>query len=509
MSKKNGYKKNSQASFRRRNAENGFFPGERRGEKRRPRYHEIIVPALDVLIGDPNILSPSASTKRKADLLLIPEFYIGKISRLQDEQSSRGEATKVLTGRLVEILKTLHDEVEDKFLCENGMEIRIVRMNELDVKLRDDASGSTSQHTIATAKAYAERYPKQKLAIMTGDDNVSAKAYLSGFDVAHINDTVYTGRRKVVMDEADISNWRHKGYITIEDWQEHYPNEAPLRCNEFVEFIVDEVTRRQYPAVGAFVGRFEPFVKGDDRPCIQKLHYIDNAPRFIKPWTAGQAMFMEALLAPVDEIPIVICPSVFGTGKTFLATSIGLHLATGKRARFEQIFVCPRDAKLGDEIGFLPGSEREKTIAKAMPIVDNIRAYLKAQNNKEQGGFEKGRAQIDKEINELLEKYFSFVPIINMGGRSIANSWIIYDEFQDTERFQAQQLMKRTGDGSKIIVMGDPLQRTNRHINHNSNGLSYAASKLAGNKYAAVIKMDRDEITRSDAAKVIAEAFDG
>ena len=95
-----------------------------------------------------------------------------------------------------------------------------------------------------------------------------------------------------------------------------------------------------------------------------------------------------------------------------------------------------------------------------------------------------------------------------MGGRSIEGSFMIYDEFQDMERSQAKTLLARIGDGSKIVILGDPNQTTNPHLNKTSNGLSYSASKLAGNSLAAVITFQgKQEIVRSPAAKAIAECF--
>ena len=64
--------------------------------------------------------------------------------------------------------------------------------------------------------------------------------------------------------------------------------------------------------------------------------------------------------------------------------------------------------------------------------------------------------------------------------------------------------MKRTGDGSKLIITGDPEQIFNRHLNKQSNGLSYAATKMRGSEYAAIISMFDTEITRSKAAQEIA-----
>ena len=114
---------------------------------------------------------------------------------------------------------------------------------------------------------------------------------------------------------------------------------------------------------------------------------------------------------------------------------------------------------------------------------------------------------INRLVNLALERYFEFVPIVNIGGRSISDSWIIYDEAQDMERFQIDQLMQRIGDGSKMVIIGDPDQVYNRHMNRRSNGLTYAATHLANSPYAAVIEMTESEITRSVAAREIARCF--
>ena len=87
---------------------------------------------------------------------------------------------------------------------------------------------------------------------------------------------------------------------------------------------------------------------------------------------------------------------------------------------------------------------------------------------------------------------------------------MIFDEFQDMERGQVRALLSRIGDGSKIVILGDPNQTTNPRLNRTSNGLSYSVSKLAGDPLVAVISFDKSsEIVRSDAAKHIAERLAG
>lgn len=466
-------------------------------------FHSNIIPGLDALIGDPDILAPTALTKLKANTMIIPAHYIDRCREFRDELSNRGEAATQLIRSFARILESIHQGGGNEYTCANGM--KILFQKELDGNAK-----STAETTVMAARWFIDhsgRKDAEDVAILTGDNTLVALASLEDVDVAHINPDVYTGRRKIKLTEEAMLAWCRKSYLTLAEWNRNYPDEKALNPNEFIEFEYDENLETENRHFTYYIGRFRKVQsENGEEQVIQQIHYIHALPKFIELRTAGQAMFAEALLAPVEEIPIVICPSTFGTGKTFLATSIGAQLAIfEKKPRYEGIFICPRDSELGKEIGFLPGDEAAKTIAKAMPIVDNFESYLRLRKDKDKGGEVKSRSQIKKDVKNYLDEYFEFVSVINMGGRSISNQWIIYDEAQELERFQINQLMKRVGDGSKLIITGDPEQIFNRHLNKQSNGLSYAATKMRGSEYAAIISMHDSEITRSKAAQEIAK----
>jgi len=480
---------------------------------KRKDFHPVLVPALDALIGDPGLITPTKDGKLKANDLYIPAQYIDRIHEFRDEdkQSSRGEAATTLLGSFSHMLEVIHyNDSDDAFTCANGMRIHFMPDDKLKLISTNRRSGSTT-HALATARLAQENYGKDDVAILTGDDYMTSKALMSDIDVAHINPDIYTGRRKLVLPEKYYDEWFTNRHLSNESFAEAFPDEKPLLVNEFVEFEVDTSLAFTYGYsagnITQLIGRFEyDSCRGEAE--LRRLHYVEDLPRYIQPRSAGQAMLAEVLMAPADEIPIVICPAVFGTGKTYMTTSTGLSMVADKKPKYDRIFVVPRDAELGKEIGFLPGNEREKTIAKAMPIVDNVRAFVKNKGDHKKGNAEMTADDISKRVEFLIQQYFEFTSIINMGGRSLSDCWIIYDEAQDMERFQINQLMKRIGDGSKMIITGDPNQVFNKHMSYYSNGLMYAATKMAGSRYAAVVSMFEDEITRSEAAREIARLLD-
>ena len=453
--------------------------------------HYYIVPGLDMLIGDPDVLRPTSSTPKKAAVFCIPKVYIQRLSDFYDELSTRGESSKELLSTISNLLEKGASQCKSgTYACRlaNGT---VVEFLDVVVRHEDRLHPSSKDHAIELAVELEKE--RGDVAIMTGSDKLAVAAMLRGIDVAHINPKVYSGRVRVPLYDYDTgldltTAWWSNHRITGEEWKKAFPD-IPLQINQYVQFNVDDCETDK---------RVVGYFNGDDVVPIKKRQLANPGFRDIRPLNVGQQMLFDALLAPPDEIPIVIVSGIFGTGKTFATLACGLQQV--EAGIYDKIFVCPRDAALGREIGFLPGDETEKTRAKAHPIEDNLRAILRLQNR------EKDAKGLDLSVENYLDNYFKFTPIINMGGRSIANSFIIFDEFQDTERHQAKALLSRIGNHSKVVVMGDPTQITNPHLNRTSNGLSYIASKLAGSPLVSVITFDdATEVVRSRAAQAVAE----
>ena len=540
--------------------------GAPKGPKLPKGFSRILVPALDILIGDPMILEPQEDTKLKAHFMYIPTQYIHILGELRNKNSSSyvsESAARVLHTFSRYMLDMHHKNDAEFYTCDNGMKIKFIDKRDQDFETLENPL-SASVATLATARHYTKQYARQ-LAIFTGDDEMICSAITEKIHVAVVNPEVYTGRRKIAMPREAWEAWEKNGYLTRQDFKKFFPDEAPLRINEFVEFVLgDYVPAAKKKDYSWVVGRFwkgevnnseaveeslietpvdemanaknakkkkkgqsviaedlqkrEEASKGDDKeeakkkPRILALHRLSYIRQLhpardkaLMPRSAGQAMLAEALLAPYDDIPIVICPSTFGTGKTYLSTAIGIKKV--EEGEVEEIFVCPRDSRLGDQTGFLPGDLFSKVIDKAKPIVDNVKAYIKNRRDKVAGGGEKTHDLIMKEVMKLIQAHFELDAIINMGGRSIADAYMIYDEAQDLERGQIRQLMERIGERSKMVILGDPEQVSNHHMNSRSNGVSYAASKMKNNKVAAIVSMNSDEIERCFAAREIAKCF--
>lgn len=189
----------------------------------------------------------------------------------------------------------------------------------------------------------------------------------------------------------------------------------------------------------------------------------NDRPRMfnIKPKNNGQRFVQEALLAPVDQAPLVIIKGTAGTAKTFLAIAAGLYQS---RACPKVHWVRP-NIKFDEEIGFLKGSEEEKIGPLMRPIVDNIRAIFPNESDPMYRLEQEGR--------------IAFQAMAFMRGRSLVNTYLIVDEAQNMTPSQAFGIISRAGAGTKIVLAGDPMQIDNLLLDATNNGLVYAAEKNA------------------------------
>ena len=464
------------------------------------KLHKYLVPGLDVFVSDPDILNPFEETKKKAERFYIPNEYVDRAADFEGEQSVRGDACGILLDHFIFIRQAINHSPNDFFVLPNGTEVRFLEPeNHFHYKLDDFLSSSKAQ-AISLARHLVEKgiADASDVAIYTGSRKLAAPALFRDLNVAQVNPEVYLGRRRVELPFEFSNLWFSNHRISVSEWADFFPEEESLRPNEFVEFVSGSpiLTGNRFDMIGRFDAEENALI-----PLRHKFLSTEGNPAKIYPRNAGQAMLIEALQTPPSEVPLVICLGIYGTGKTFLSTSAGyLESLSGT---YDHVFICPRDGALGAEIGFVPGDTTEKTRVKAKPIEDNLRELMKIMNHDQK----KRGSALKSQVEQTLREYFEFEPMINMGGRSLSDMFIILDEFQDTERRQAKALLTRIGNNSKVVAIGDPSQTTNPHLGPTSNGLSFSASRLAGKPEAAVITLFPDEIERSDAVRAIASYF--
>ncbi|NTW57877.1 MAG: PhoH family protein [Nitrospirae bacterium] len=198
-----------------------------------------------------------------------------------------------------------------------------------------------------------------------------------------------------------------------------------------------------------------------------------------------------------DDIRLVTLVGRAGTGKTLLALAAGLEKTIENRA-FQRLVVSRPVFPLGKDIGFLPGDIEEKLRPWMQPIRDNLDFLMGAS-----ASAVAGRAKGKKDLQSLFDLGMIEVePLTYIRGRSMPNQYLIVDEAQNLTPHEIKTIITRAGEGTKVVLTGDPYQIDNPYIDSSSNGLTYVVDRFKEETIAGHITLVKGE--RSDLAELAA-----
>jgi len=198
-----------------------------------------------------------------------------------------------------------------------------------------------------------------------------------------------------------------------------------------------------------------------------------------------QNFALNALMDP--DIDFVTLLGTAGTGKTLLALAAGLA-QTMDQQRYREIIMTRATVSVGEDIGFLPGTEEEKMTPWMGALTDNLEVLM--PNNSEGGSW--GRAA----TNDLLASRIKIRSLNFMRGRTFLTRWLILDEAQNLTPKQMKTLITRAGPGTKIICLGNVEQIDTPYLTETTSGLTYAVDRFKSWAHSAHITLKRGERSR-------------
>lgn len=204
----------------------------------------------------------------------------------------------------------------------------------------------------------------------------------------------------------------------------------------------------------------------------------------VAPKTAAQARYLDAL----SSCELVFGAGPAGTGKTFLAAAYGASLLL--KGEVDRLVVTRPAVEAGERLGFLPGDLNEKVDPYLAPIWEALGQVLGAdalRRRRERGEIEAA-------------------PIAFMRGRTLAHAFVLVDEAQNASRLQLKMVLTRLGEGSRMVVTGDPSQVD--LLNPRDSGLSHAIGILEGVKGVAVSRFAASDVVRHPMVERIVRAYD-
>ena len=319
-----------------------------------------------------------------------------------------------------------------------------------------------------------------RVVFVSKDINLRLKADALGLKVADFeketidSDRLYTGFRSLSVPEARIDQFYREKRLTLPQ-ETFFPN----------EFAVLSGTDGKHVVMGRAAAEHEIFL-------------IDQSDRFhvgsLSPRNREQRMALELLLDP--SVRLVTLVGGAGTGKTLLALAAGLYLTEAQKV-YEKMLVTRPIVPLGNDIGYLPGSKTDKLQSWMQPIFDNLEFLLADPDNTDP------RYNPTARINSLLSKgILDLEALTYIRGRSIPSHYVVIDEAQNLTPHEIKTIISRAGDGTKMVLTGDPQQIDNPYLDASSNGLSVVVEQFKGEPIHGHVTLRKSE--RSELAALAA-----
>ena len=284
---------------------------------------------------------------------------------------------------------------------------------------------------------------------MTKDIVLRLKAQIMGIQAEDFereqisdDDAQYTGRTEVYIPEDKVKEFKKKGISLEEVYQSDEEGNHTIpefHENEFVILKPDQSTKK------TLLGRVS---SGK----IVQLVYKKSKPYGISPRNVGQYFMQEALMTDAKEAPLVIIKGMAGTAKTFYSLAVGMEKVYNNPAQeYRRVIVCRPNAQFDDDIGFLPGDEKEKIAPLMRPVIDNLEQILDSDEKKRY----EDEDELSDKIAEIFERGIIQTEALNfIRGRSIAKTYLIIDEAQNMTPNQVKGIITRAGQGTKINTAG-------------------------------------------------------
>ncbi|HWI39698.1 MAG TPA: PhoH family protein [Burkholderiales bacterium] len=349
------------------------------------------------------------------------------------------------------------------------------------------ASGKMDNKILAVVRSLQEREPERQVVLVSKDINMRIKARALGLaaedytndKVLEDADLLYTGVRPLPKDfwdthGRDVESWKKEGHTY---YRVRGPLVSKLHLNEFV---YDETGDKPlYALVKETSGRTAVI------ETLRDYTHTKNAVWGITARNREQNFALNLLMNP--QVDFITLLGQAGTGKTLLALAAGLTQVLDEK-RYSEIIMTRVTVPIGEDIGFLPGTEEEKMTPWMGALEDN----LDVLNASDESGGEWGRAA----TRDLVRSRIKIKSLNFMRGRTSVNKWLIIDEAQNLTPKQMKTLVTRAGPGTKVVCLGNIAQIDTPYLTEGSSGLTYVVDRMKDWAHAGHITLSRGERSR-------------
>ncbi|NLW46357.1 MAG: PhoH family protein [Firmicutes bacterium] len=430
---------------------------------------KIYILDTSVLVHDPRAL-----TEFEDNDIVIPIAVVEEIDGHKKRQDEVGRNARWVSAFLDKLRAVGHLD-EGVSLGKQKGKIR-VELNHQEIEKLPPTLDRNKVDNRIIAVAYALKKESQTPVILvTKDINMRIKADALGISAEDYEtdkieiEEVYTGCRTIKVEPEMIDRFFKAGEVIL-------PDEG-LFSNQMIILEDSFGTSKSALARHLSGGKLVP------------LRFSNQDPFGLKARNKEQKFALELLLD--EEVRLVTLIGKAGTGKTLLALAAGLQKVV-EETRYRRFAISRPVIPMGNDLGFLPGDINEKLRPWMQPIYDNLEFLFNNRDKNE---------NIDQLVNSMKDlNILELEALTYIRGRSIPNQFLLVDEAQNLSPHEIRTVITRVGEGTKIVLTGDPYQIDHPYLDSNSNGLTFVVERFKNEKIAGHITLSKGE--RSDLAEL-------
>jgi PhoH-like ATPase len=443
---------------------------------------------------DTNVLmhDPTSVYRFEEHDVFLPIMTLEELDNNKKGMSEIARNARQITRTIDEIVTSLADGIENGIALYGPSR----KLASGHLFLQTEAISNDLPAGLPTAKAdnqilavvihLQRRYPDRPVILVSKDINMRIKARALGLEaqdyfndkVLEDTDLLYTGMRELPADFWDkhgqnMESWKRDSHTL-------YRLNGPL-CSQMLvnEFVYQEGEQPLYAIVREISG------KTAQLETLTDFTHPKNNVWGVTARNREQNFALNLLMNP--DIDFITLLGQAGTGKTLLTLAAGLTQVLETKL-YSEIIMTRVTVPVGEDIGFLPGTEEEKMTPWMGALDDNLDVLNKT--DEEAGDW--GRAA----TRDLIRSRIKIKSLNFMRGRTFLNKFLIIDEAQNLTPKQMKTLITRAGPGTKVICMGNIAQIDTPYLTEGSSGLTYVVDRFKGWEHSGHITLQRGERSR-------------
>ena len=423
---------------------------------------------------DTNVLihDPQSILSFEDNDVIIPIFVIEEVDQFKREGTERGRNARTIS-RLLDELRARHGSLSNGVPLDNGGSLRVVLPQKRE-RLAVALEPSKADHAILqTALDVQKNSPERRTILVTMDTNLRIRADALGVEPQNFEsqrvqiDDLDSGAVEVRVSDKEVDLFYDHGELEI-------PDNGRLNPNVGVQLIG---ASERHSALGKWDASKNKVVALRGHGDVMGIRSRNRE----------QSFALDILLD--DSIKLVTLIGKAGTGKTLLALAAALK-RTIEDGTYSRVLVSRPIIPLGRDIGYLPGSMDEKLNPWLQPVFDNLELLIGSGSSKKGWSMQK----------LIQDGFIQVEPLTYIRGRSLPHQYLVVDEAQNLTPHEVKTIITRSGQGTKVVLTGDPYQIDNPYVDSASNGLTIVTDRFKSERVAGHVVLTKGE--RSELAEL-------